>query len=82
MSAAAAASLSAFVLVHGAWHGAWCWRRVLGPWRDAGHLAFAVSLSGVGERAHTPVASITLQTPLGAEELEVLSVEYPEPIAD
>jgi pimeloyl-ACP methyl ester carboxylesterase len=62
MSAAAAASSSAFVLVHGAWHGAWCWRRVLGPLRDARHLAFAVSLSGVGERAHTPVASITLQT--------------------
>ena len=46
MSAAAAASSSAFVLVHGAWHGAWCWRRVLGPLRDAGHQAFAVSLSG------------------------------------
>lgn len=41
-----------FVLVHGAWLGAWCWRRVLpGLWR-AGHRAWAVSLSGVGERAY------------------------------
>lgn len=40
-----------FVLVQGAWLGAWCWQRVLpGLWR-AGHRAFAVPLSGVGERA-------------------------------
>jgi pimeloyl-ACP methyl ester carboxylesterase len=40
-----------FVLVQGAWLGAWCWQRVLpGLWR-AGHRAFPVTLSGVGERA-------------------------------
>jgi pimeloyl-ACP methyl ester carboxylesterase len=51
-----------FVLVHGAWHGAWCWRRVLPAlWRD-GHRAFAVSLTGVGERAHLLSPSIRLQT--------------------
>ena len=41
-----------YVLVHGAWHGAWCWKRVLPLLWHAGHRAFAVSLSGVGERAH------------------------------
>ena len=41
-----------YVLVHGAWHGAWCWKRVLPLLWSAGHRAFAVSLSGVGERAH------------------------------
>ena len=41
-----------FVLVHGAWHGAWCWKRVLPLLWGAGHRAFAVSLSGLGERAH------------------------------
>lgn len=51
-----------FVLVHGAWHGAWCWRRVLlGLWA-AGHRAFAVSLTGVGERAHQFRPDLGLKT--------------------
>ncbi|MBK4735449.1 alpha/beta fold hydrolase [Noviherbaspirillum pedocola] len=49
-----------FVLVHGAWHGAWCWQRILpGLWR-AGHRAFAVSLTGTGERAHQLAPDIRL----------------------
>ena len=40
------------VLVHGAWHGAWCWRRVLPLLRAQGHEAHAVTLTGVGDRAH------------------------------
>lgn len=44
--------MSALVLIHGAWHGAWCWRRVLPGLRAAGHSAHAVTLTGVGERAH------------------------------
>lgn len=51
-----------FVLVHGAWHGAWCWKRILPALWAAGHRAFAVSLSGVGERAHLGAAGITLDT--------------------
>ncbi len=43
---------SPFVLVHGAWGGAWIWRRVLQPLRDAGHEVHAVTLTGDGERAH------------------------------
>jgi pimeloyl-ACP methyl ester carboxylesterase len=51
-----------FVLVHGAWLGAWCWQRVLpGLWRG-GHRAFAVTLSGTGERAHQLSPSISLRT--------------------
>jgi pimeloyl-ACP methyl ester carboxylesterase len=42
----------AYVLVHGSWHGAWCWSRVLPLLRSAGHEAHAVTLTGVGERAH------------------------------
>jgi len=52
----------AIVLVHGAWLGAWAWRRVLAPLRAAGHRVFPVTLSGVGERAHQPHEGITLQT--------------------
>jgi pimeloyl-ACP methyl ester carboxylesterase len=49
-----------FVLVHGAWHGAWCWRKVLPALWLAGHRAFAVSLSGVGERRHIPPETVSL----------------------
>lgn len=54
--------MSDYVLVQGAWHGAWCWKRVLpGLWR-AGHRAFAVPLTGVGERAHLLSPDIRLAT--------------------
>ena len=51
-----------FVLVHGAWHGAWCWKRILPGLWAAGHRAFAVTLTGTGERAHQLSPSITLRT--------------------
>jgi pimeloyl-ACP methyl ester carboxylesterase len=51
-----------FVLVHGAWHGAWCWNRILPRLWRSGHRAFAVSLTGVGERAHLLSGDIGLQT--------------------
>jgi len=35
-----------FVLVHGAWHGAWCWAGVMGELRRRGHRAYAVDLPG------------------------------------
>jgi pimeloyl-ACP methyl ester carboxylesterase len=41
-----------FVLVHGACHGGWCWTRVAGLLRDAGHRVFTPTLTGFGERAH------------------------------
>jgi pimeloyl-ACP methyl ester carboxylesterase len=50
------------VLVHGAWAGAWAWKRVLAPLRAAGHEVHAISLSGCGERRHALRRDITLQT--------------------
>jgi pimeloyl-ACP methyl ester carboxylesterase len=50
-----------FVLVHGAWHGAWCWKKILPGLWAAGHRAFAVTLTGTGERAHQLSPAITLQ---------------------
>jgi pimeloyl-ACP methyl ester carboxylesterase len=41
-----------FVLVHGAWHGGWCWRRVADLLTAAGHKVFAPTLTGLGERSH------------------------------
>lgn len=54
--------MSTFVLVHGAWGGAWIWRRVIAPLRAAGHEVHAVTLTGDGERAHLRHRGITLQT--------------------
>jgi pimeloyl-ACP methyl ester carboxylesterase len=55
--------MAAFVLVHGAWHGAWCWQRVLPALlRDPAHSAHAVTLTGVGERVHLMSPLITLET--------------------
>lgn len=48
-----------FVLVHGAWHGAWCWERVVPLLEAAGHTARAIDLPGHG-RDRTPVAEVTL----------------------
>lgn len=68
---------AAFVLVHGAWGGAWIWRRVLAPLRAAGHEVHAVTLTGDGERAHLRRREIGLQTHIAdvvglveAEELD------------
>ena len=52
----------AFVLVHGAWHGAWCWRRVADLLTAAGHRVFAPTLTGLGERSHLADAGINLST--------------------
>jgi pimeloyl-ACP methyl ester carboxylesterase len=55
-------AMANFVLVHGAWHGAWCWRRVVERLAVQGHRVHAVTLTGVGERAHLLSASVTLET--------------------
>jgi pimeloyl-ACP methyl ester carboxylesterase len=43
--------MSSFVLVHGAWHGGWCWDRVVPLLEQHGHKASAPTLAGVGDRA-------------------------------
>ena len=55
-------ALPAIILVHGAWHGAWCWQRVLPLLHAAGAAAHAVTLTGVGDRAHLLSAQIRLST--------------------
>jgi pimeloyl-ACP methyl ester carboxylesterase len=54
--------LPTLVLVHGAWHGAWCWQRVLPLLQAQGLAAHAVTLKGVGERAHLLSGQIRLST--------------------
>ncbi len=51
-----------FVLVHGAWHGGWCWRRVADILETKGHKVFAPTLTGLGERSHLMSKDIDLDT--------------------
>src|SRR5581483_7491643 len=54
--------MATFVLVHGAWHGAWCWRRVARLLAKNGHEVFTPTLTGVGERSHLLNPSINVDT--------------------
>jgi pimeloyl-ACP methyl ester carboxylesterase len=51
-----------FVLVHGAWHGGWCWRRVADLLEAKGHKVFTPTLTGLGERSHLLRAGINVST--------------------
>ena len=51
-----------FVLIHGAWHGGWCWRRVSDRLETKGHKVFAPTLTGLGERSHLLNKDINLDT--------------------
>ena len=51
-----------FVLVHGAWHGGWCWVRVADRLRAAGHRVVTPTLTGLGDRAHLLSPDVGLET--------------------
>jgi hypothetical protein len=56
------ASRKTFVLVHGSYHGGWCWRRVADILEGHGHEVYAQSLTGLGDRAHLLSKDINLET--------------------
>src|SRR4051812_25632401 len=51
-----------FLLVHGAWHGGWCWKKLTPLLRAAGHQVFTPTLTGLGDRAHLLSAEVDLTT--------------------
>jgi pimeloyl-ACP methyl ester carboxylesterase len=55
-------SVTTFVLVHGAWHGGWVWRRVVPLLRAQGHDVLAPTLTGLSDRAHLLSPSVGLDT--------------------
>jgi pimeloyl-ACP methyl ester carboxylesterase len=63
-----------FVLVHGAWHGGWCWRFVRPPLERSGHQVYAPSLTGLGERKHLARQEIDLDTHI-ADIVSLLEME-------
>jgi len=51
-----------FVLVHGTWHGGWCWQRVAEALRSKGHRVYAPSLTGLADRSHLLRKEVNLTT--------------------
>lgn len=66
--------MGTFVLVHGAWHGAWCWQRVARLLRAEGHEVYTPTFTGLGERSHLMSRQIDLETHI-ADVLSVLRWE-------
>ena len=54
--------MASFVLIPGAWHGGWCWKRLTPFLREAGHAVYPLTLTGLGERAHLARADTGLET--------------------
>jgi len=54
--------LATFVLVHGAYHGGWCWRHVTERLTAQGHHVLTPTLTGLGERAHLATPETDLET--------------------
>jgi len=46
--------MSQFVLVHGAWHGAWCWEKLVPLLEARGHAVRAIDLPGHGRDPKPP----------------------------
>ena len=64
-----------FVLLHGAWHGGWCWERVADILRGRGHAVTTPTQTGLGERRH-------LLSTAGVDEVEIrLGESLVDPIA-
>ena len=54
--------MSTFVLVHGAWHGGWCWDPVRERLEAQGHHVTTPTLTGLGERCHLASRAVDLET--------------------
>jgi pimeloyl-ACP methyl ester carboxylesterase len=54
--------MATFVLVHPAWFGGWCWKKVAPVLRARGHDVYTPTLTGLGERAHLARPEVGLGT--------------------
>jgi pimeloyl-ACP methyl ester carboxylesterase len=70
--------MATFVLVHGAWHGSWCWQRVRSALQKRGHEVFTPTLTGVGEHSHLASPQIDLRT----QTLDVINLVLWEGLTD
>jgi pimeloyl-ACP methyl ester carboxylesterase len=54
--------LTTFVLVPGAWLGAWSWNWTVPLLREKGHKAYPVTLTGMGDRVHLASRELGMET--------------------
>ncbi|MEM9232724.1 MAG: alpha/beta fold hydrolase [Pseudomonadota bacterium] len=71
--------MSVFVLVHGAFHGRWCFRRLVSALEARGHRAVAIDLPGHGDSEMDP-ATVTMADYVSSVSDVIDSVEHEEPI--
>jgi pimeloyl-ACP methyl ester carboxylesterase len=69
--------MSTYVLIHGAWHGAWCWDKVVSLLRKNGQVTEALDLPGSG-MDKTPISEVTLDAYV-KKVCQVLDTQ-PEPV--
>jgi len=71
--------MATYVIVHGAWGGAWAWNKIVVPMlRAAGHEVHAVTLTGLGERQHLATPDTDLTTHIQ----DVVNVLFYEDLRD
>jgi pimeloyl-ACP methyl ester carboxylesterase len=54
--------MATYVLVHGAWHGGWCWKRLAAALQGPGVEIHTPTLTGLGERSHLASRDVSLET--------------------
>jgi pimeloyl-ACP methyl ester carboxylesterase len=53
--------MKTFILIHGSWHSAWNWHKVVPLLEKKGHRAIAIDLPGMG-REKTPIREVKMKT--------------------
>ena len=54
--------MATFILVPGAWLGAWCWKKVTPQLEKKGHQVYPVTLTGMGDRVHLARPEVGMET--------------------
>jgi len=67
-----------FVLIHGGFHGGWCWQGVSHRLQALGHRVYSPTLTGLGDRSH----QLTTETSLDSFEEDIRQLFYFEDITN
>ena len=57
-----AVGMARFILIPGAWLGAWAWKDVVPLLQAKGHSAYPITLTGMGERVHLANKEVGMET--------------------
>jgi pimeloyl-ACP methyl ester carboxylesterase len=70
--------MATYVLVHGAFHGNWCWSRLTPLLEAARHVVYGPSLTGLGDRA----SLLTPEVGLGTHVADITSLIREQDLRD